>query len=113
MKRIRFVVTGDLERKAIASSISAQFPAVANDGAPVEWLRPQMTPAATTHRLIASQPPSGPMRALARKVLAEVAEFEDIADFFGVTSPLGPLPTPSLTYPGRRVDRAQLLLRNG
>ena len=69
VKRIRFIVTGDLERKAIVASLSAQFPKVASDSTPVEWLRPQKTPAATTHRLIASQPPSG--------VLAEVAEGED------------------------------------
>jgi hypothetical protein len=77
VKRIRFVVTGDLERKAMAPSISGQFPETTSDGIPVTWLRPQMVPGATTHRLVALQRPSGPMNALARRVLAEVAEGED------------------------------------
>lgn len=77
VKRIRFVVTGDLERKAMAPSISRQFPETTSDDIPVMWLRPQMVPAATTHRLVALQPPSGPMTALARRVLAELEEGED------------------------------------
>ena len=77
VKRIRFVVTGDLERKAIAASISALFPQTASDGKPVEWLRAQKVPAATTHRLTTSGPPSGTMKALARRVIAEAAEGED------------------------------------
>jgi hypothetical protein len=77
VKRIRFVVTGDLERKAIAASISALFPRTASDGNPVVWLRAQKVPAATTHRLTTSVPPSGTMKALARRVIAEAAEGED------------------------------------
>jgi len=68
VKRIRFVVTGDLERKAIAASISALFPQTASDGTPVEWLRAQKVPAATTHRLTTSGPPSGTLKALARRL---------------------------------------------
>ena len=77
VKRIRFVVTGDLERKAIAGSISARFPPTDGDGNPVAWLRAQKVPAATTHRLAASAAPSGTMKALARRVIAEAAEGED------------------------------------
>jgi regulator of protease activity HflC (stomatin/prohibitin superfamily) len=77
VKWIRFVVTGDLERKAIAASISARFPQMASDGNPVAWLRAQKVPAATTHRLTASAAPSGTMKALARRVIAEAAAGED------------------------------------
>jgi hypothetical protein len=70
-------VTGDLERKAIATSISALFPRTASDGNPVEWLPAQKVAAATTHRLTPSGPSSGTMKALARRDIAEAAEGED------------------------------------
>lgn len=69
--RIRFIVTGDLERAAIVPSIGRYFPDANWEGTTVEWAKPRKVHGATTHRLVADRAPSGPMRALARAVLYE------------------------------------------
>lgn len=70
-KRIRFIVTGDLERAAMVPSLSRFFPDATWEGEPVEWLKPQKVHGTTTHRLTADRDPSNLMRALARAALAE------------------------------------------
>ncbi len=72
VKRIRFIVTGDLERAAIVPSVRRFLPAQTWGGEPVEWMKPQKLHGATTHRLDPTRPPSQPMRQLARAALAEV-----------------------------------------
>lgn len=76
MKRIRFIVTGDLERGAIVRSISRLFPHEIDDRE-VEWLRPRKVGAATSSRLRADAPPSRGMQAFARALLAEAWEGAD------------------------------------
>lgn len=76
MKRIRFIVTGVVEHKAIVPSLSRLFPnKTANDEA-VEWLPPRKTMAGTTNRLRAESLDVG-MKDLARAMVAETWEGED------------------------------------
>lgn len=77
VKRIRLVVTGDLEHKALTGSMAARFPVADGGGVSVCWLRPQKSAATTTHRLDATRPPTGPMRALAKKLVSEAWVGED------------------------------------
>lgn len=72
VKRVRFIVTGDLERLAIVASVSRLF---AREG--VEWLRPRKIHGATSNRLRRGQPPSGGMKAMAKALVAEALEGED------------------------------------
>lgn len=72
VKRIRFIVTGDLERAAMVPSIRRFFPDMTWEKAPVEWLKPQKLHGATTHRVDIGRPPTNPMRHLARAALAEL-----------------------------------------
>jgi hypothetical protein len=72
--RIRFIVTGDLERAAMVSSISRWFPSETTAGEAVEWLPSRKVHAATTHRIDAGKAPSNPMRTLARAAIAEASE---------------------------------------
>lgn len=74
-KRIRFIVTGDLERRALVPSLRRLFPEDA-DGARVEWLPPRKTMAATASRLHADRRDAG-MAALAKAMIAEAWEGED------------------------------------
>lgn len=69
--RIQLIVTGDMERRALAPSLRAQFPPVAPNGCAVDWLEPRKLSATTTHRLRAGQPPSSPMLGLAKAVVVE------------------------------------------
>lgn len=77
VKRIRFIVTGDLERAAIVRSLRRSFPETTWDGDPVEWRRPQKLHGATTHRVDREKPPTNPMRQLARAALAELQHGAD------------------------------------
>ena len=77
LKRIRFVVTGDLERAAIVASISRWFPAETHEGEPVEWLRPRKVHPATTYRLRTGESPRDPMSNFARAVVAEAWDGAD------------------------------------
>lgn len=70
-RRIKLVVTGDLEAKVLAASLRRQFPSSCVDGVPVSWQTPRKVHGATTHRLRPGAPPSNPMRTLAKAVLAE------------------------------------------
>ncbi|MGM0575152.1 MAG: hypothetical protein ACQEXJ_05415 [Myxococcota bacterium] len=74
--RIRFIVTGDVERAALVPSIKRLFTLVAPETEP-EWLPPQKVPATTTSRLRHSTPPSAPMRRLAKAMIMEASEGED------------------------------------
>lgn len=77
MKRVRFIVTGDLERIAIVGSISRLFPAQTVEGEDVVWLRPRKVHGATSHRLRRDVAPSHGMKALARALIAEAWEGSD------------------------------------
>lgn len=72
--RIRFIVTGDLERAAMVSSVSRWFARETAADEAIEWLPPRKVNAATSHRLTASKAPSHPMRTLARAAIAEACE---------------------------------------
>lgn len=74
--RIRLIVTGDLERKAIAKSLRRMFPKKTSDGVDVEWLSPQKFHGATTHRLDPAKDPSDPMRQLAKAAVSEAMDGE-------------------------------------
>ena len=76
-RRIRLVVTGDLERKALVPSLRRHFPKTDIHNDPVNWLPPRKTHGATSHRLREGAPPSKPMRNLARAVLAEALHGSD------------------------------------
>jgi len=76
-RRIRLVVTGDLERKALVRSLRQHFPQEDLHGTPVTWLPPRKTNGVTTHRLRANASPSNPMCTLARAVLAEALDGAD------------------------------------
>lgn len=73
-RRIRLVVTGDMERKALMPSLRRHFPTNDVHGVQVTWLAPRMTNGVTTHRLRAEADPSRPMSTLARAVLAEALD---------------------------------------
>jgi hypothetical protein len=69
MARIKLIVTGDLEKLALHESLRQLFPPQ-RDGDDVVWDEPQRLHCATSHRLAPSSPPSRPMLALARAMLA-------------------------------------------
>ena len=77
MRRIRFIVTGDLERAAMVRSLRRMFGDQTHSNEQVQWLTPRMTPGATTHRLRLDAPPSRAMVGLARAMLAEALEGSD------------------------------------
>ncbi|PRQ07517.1 hypothetical protein [Enhygromyxa salina] len=77
MKRVRFIVTGDLEWAAIVPSISRLFPSQTFEGEDVEWLQPRKVHGATGNRLRPNQEPDRAMRGLARALLAEAWEGAD------------------------------------
>ncbi len=71
MFRIQLLVTGDMEKAALHESLRRFFPD-RRAGRKVEWLTPQMLDGVTTHQLRPGAPPSNPMIALARAMLAAV-----------------------------------------
>jgi hypothetical protein len=77
MLRIRLVVTGDLEGAAMVASLRRMFGGRTSTNDEVQWLRPRMTAGATTHRLRPDAPPSRPMQALARAMVAEALDGAD------------------------------------
>lgn len=76
-QRVRLIVTGDLERVALRSSLSSLFPSARANGAPVEWLRPRKVSCATSHRLVRGAPTSRAMLRLAAALVAEAWEGAD------------------------------------
>lgn len=70
--RIRLIVTGEMERLALASSMCARFPATDVNNAAVEWLPAQKAMGATSHRLRVGGQPTEVMRRLAKTALAEL-----------------------------------------
>lgn len=76
-RHIRFIVTGDMERRALVPSMQACFPAVTLEDETVRWSTAPMLSGATTHRLRAEDPPNSTMRSLARALIAELLAGED------------------------------------
>lgn len=74
-KRIRFIVTGDLERTALVPALRRLFPPDA-DGDRAEWLPTRKTGAGTSMRLRADIMDKG-MKALAKAMVAEAWGGED------------------------------------
>ncbi|NVB38017.1 hypothetical protein G6O69_09250 [Pseudenhygromyxa sp. WMMC2535] len=77
MKRVRFIVTGDLERLAIVESVSRHYKGLTHEGHEVEWLPPRKVHAATSARLQPEQGPGKAMLGLARALVAEAIEGAD------------------------------------
>ena len=70
--RVKLIVTGDLERRALATSLARAFPTT-HDGAPIEFIRPLKVNCATSSRLPPADGeriPQGIMK-LARAMIAE------------------------------------------
>jgi len=71
MFRIKLIVTGAMEKATLHESLQRVFQTT-RAGRNVQWDTPQKISGATTHRLSQNHPPSRPMRALAKTMLAEV-----------------------------------------
>lgn len=71
-KRIRVIVTGGMERRALEPSVKAWFPPRTVKDDLVEWSTAPMLDGATTHRLGPQDPPNSTMMTLARALVAEV-----------------------------------------
>lgn len=72
--RVKLIVTGDMEARALPQSLQQYFPRE-RDGDDVIWERARKLPCATSHRLSAdSTVPSQPMLALARAMLDEAID---------------------------------------
>jgi hypothetical protein len=70
MFRIQLIVTGDMEKAALRESLQRLFPD-RRAGRGVEWLTPRMVKGVTSHQIRPEAPPSEPMVALAKALLAE------------------------------------------
>lgn len=71
-RRIKLIVTGDMEKAAIHLSLRDNFPAKNFANEEVFWDTPRKEHCATSNRLRPNAPASNPMRALAKAMLAEV-----------------------------------------
>lgn len=73
--RIKLIVTGDMERQALAESLKQIYPSVNSAGQEVIWEKPRKLHCATSHRL-SSDPgsPSTQMRQLARAMIDEAID---------------------------------------
>lgn len=71
MLRIKLIVTGDMEKRALHTSLQRFFPERCR-GQKVVWEAPQKTNGATSHRLEENASLSEGMKALARAMLAAV-----------------------------------------
>lgn len=74
--RIKLIVTGDLEKKAMVQSIRRFFPSTYR-GEDVEWLAPRKVNAITTKALDLEQTQYEPMRKLVRAMAAEAEDGSD------------------------------------
>ena len=70
MARIKLIVTGDMEKLALAESLQRLFPSE-RGGKQVVWDRPHKINCTTGHRLHEDRDPSSAMHTLARAMLAE------------------------------------------
>lgn len=76
-RRIKLIVTGDLEKQALPRSLSQAFPARDRRGRPILWLPAQRVDSGTTRRLYEDRPPNTAMRRLATALVAEVIDGAD------------------------------------
>jgi hypothetical protein len=77
MFRIKLIVTGDMEKGALRQSLQTCFPD-RRGGRRVEWLEARKEQGTTTRQIQADEPPSRPMKALAKVMLTEVRKSKTI-----------------------------------
>lgn len=70
-KAIKLIVTGDMERRALTTSLACQFPKVTMAGEPVDWLQPSKVNEATSSRWEAGKLTKGALT-LANHLVSEV-----------------------------------------
>lgn len=70
MARIKLIVTGDMEKLALHTSLQQVFPGE-RDGEEVIWDKPRKSQCVTSHQLQLERSPSHPMRELAKAMIAE------------------------------------------
>jgi hypothetical protein len=70
MLRIKLIVTSDMEKLALHKSLRRFFPSE-RDGIDVIWDQPRKTQCATSYPLSPDRAPSGPMKELAKAMIAE------------------------------------------